>query len=98
MNEDNLLEVDYDIPSLNDLGFEEFEVNENSVFKFKGGETTGRSRVDDYFLEQKMYLIISTLVTVYLEKTTVQNFHPGLQMDHYQLNTFIISLWNMKMM
>ena len=44
------------------------------------------------FLEQKMYLIISTLVTVYLEKTTVQNFHPGLQMDHYQLNTFIISL------
>ena len=47
------MEVDYDIPSLDDLGFEEFEVNENSVFKFKGGETTGRSRVDDYFFRTK---------------------------------------------
>ena len=50
------------------------------------------------FLEQKMYPSINILVTVYLEKTTVQNFHPGLQMDHYQLDTFIMSLWNMKMM
>ena len=53
MNEDNLLEVDYDIPNLNDLGFEEFEVNDNSVFKFKGGETSGKSRVDDYFFITK---------------------------------------------
>ena len=50
------------------------------------------------FLEQKMYLSISILVTVYLEKTTVQNFHLGLQMDHYQLDTFLTSLWNMKIM
>ena len=49
------------------------------------------------FLEQKMYLSIRILVTVYLEKTTIQNFHPGLQMGHYQLDTFTISLWNMKM-
>ena len=53
MNENNLLEVEYDVPNLNDLGFEEFEVNENSVFKFKGGETAGKSRVDDYFFRTK---------------------------------------------
>ena len=53
MNEDNLLDVDYDIPNLNDLGFEEFEVNENSVFKFKGGENAGKSRVEDYFFRTK---------------------------------------------
>ena len=63
--------VDYDIPNLNDLGFEEFEVNENSVFKFKGGETAGKSRVDDYFFRTKN---VTTYFYVYFRHETLLDY------------------------
>ena len=48
----NIDEV-YSVPTLNDLGFEEFRVHKNSVFKFLGGETSAKERVYEYFFETK---------------------------------------------
>ena len=53
MNHDNLLNTDYSIPTLNDFGFKDFEIHENSVFKFHGGESTGKFRIDEYFFKSK---------------------------------------------
>ena len=53
MNHDNLLNADYGIPTLNDLGFKDFEIHENSVFKFHGGESSGKFRIDEYFFKSK---------------------------------------------
>ena len=41
------------IPTLNDLGFEEFETHPHSAFPFKGGETAGLERLQSYFFETK---------------------------------------------
>jgi deoxyribodipyrimidine photo-lyase len=41
------------IPSLEDLGFEEFETHPNSAFPFKGGETSAFERLKDYIFETK---------------------------------------------
>ena len=41
------------IPSLSELGYEEFEVHKDSAFKFLGGETHGIDRVNEYFFESK---------------------------------------------
>lgn len=41
------------IPSLNDLGFEEFETHPNSAFPFNGGESSALQRLHHYFFETK---------------------------------------------
>ena len=41
------------IPTLNDLGFEDFETHPNSAFPFIGGETAALERLQDYFFETK---------------------------------------------
>lgn len=41
------------IPSLNDLGFENFETHPHSAFPFKGGETNALKRLNDYIFETK---------------------------------------------
>lgn len=52
-SKDNLIENDGNIPSLEDLGFEDFETHPNSAFPFKGGETEALNRLNDYFFETK---------------------------------------------
>lgn len=52
-SKDNLIENDADIPSLEDLGFEDFETHPNSAFPFKGGETEAINRLNDYFFQTK---------------------------------------------
>ncbi|GAA4269481.1 DASH family cryptochrome [Hyunsoonleella aestuarii] len=44
---------DTKIPSLNDLGFEDFKTHLNSSFPFKGGENAALNRLDDYFFQSK---------------------------------------------
>lgn len=44
---------DTKIPSLNDLGFEDFTTHLNSSFPFKGGENAALNRLDDYFFQSK---------------------------------------------
>ena len=53
LDKKNNIDDVYSIPTLNDLGFEEFRVHKNSVFKFLGGETSAKERVYEYFFETK---------------------------------------------
>ena len=53
LDKKNNIDDVYSIPTLNDLGFEEFRVHKNSVFKFLGGETSAKERVYQYFFETK---------------------------------------------
>ena len=41
------------IPTLNDLGFKDFETHANTAFPFKGGETSALKRLNHYFFETK---------------------------------------------
>ena len=53
LNSDNKILVDYPIPSLSDLGFEDFDVHKDSVFRFKGGETNAKYRIKNYFFDTR---------------------------------------------
>ena len=50
---ENLLENDAAMPTLTDLGFEDFETHPNTAFPFKGGETEALNRLNNYFFETK---------------------------------------------
>ena len=41
------------IPSLRDLGFEDFEIDHRSAFPFNGGEDSALERINNYFWESK---------------------------------------------
>jgi deoxyribodipyrimidine photo-lyase len=53
LSTENLVESTTNIPSLKDLGFENFEVHRNSAFPFSGGETAALKRLEHYFFETK---------------------------------------------
>ena len=53
LNSDNKISIEYPIPSLSDLGFKDFEVHKDSVFRFKGGEINAKNRIRNYFFETK---------------------------------------------
>ena len=53
LNSDNKISIEYPIPSLSDLGFEDFEVHKDSVFRFKGGEINAKNRIRNYFFETR---------------------------------------------
>ncbi|TQD38847.1 DASH family cryptochrome [Haloflavibacter putidus] len=49
----NLLSTTSKIPSLQDLGLEDFKKDPRSAFPFQGGEDAARQRIDHYFCESK---------------------------------------------
>ena len=49
----NRLPEEYKIPTLNDLGFNNFKVDKRSAFPFKGGTKSGIERINDYFWKTK---------------------------------------------
>ena len=51
--DDNLLNDDYLIPSLSDLGLEDFEMDSRSAFKFKGGCNAAKERLEFYLWQSK---------------------------------------------
>lgn len=51
--ESNYNLIDYKIPSLKELGFEEFTIPNNTAFPFKGGEDEALKRLNNYFFETK---------------------------------------------
>ena len=53
LNPDNKILFDYSIPTLSDLGFEDFDVHKDSVFRFKGGETNAKDRIKNYFFDTR---------------------------------------------
>ncbi|PQJ79117.1 DASH family cryptochrome [Polaribacter porphyrae] len=50
---ENLVENTTETPSLQDLGFEDFEVSHKTAFPFKGGETEALKRLNYYLFESK---------------------------------------------
>ena len=48
---ENLIETSTKVPTLEDLGFENFEIDENSAFPFLGGESQALKRIENYFFE-----------------------------------------------
>ncbi len=52
-SDENLLEINTQIPSLKDLGLEEFEVDSRSAFPFQGGEDSAWKRLQHYFWDTK---------------------------------------------
>lgn len=48
---ENLIENKTSIPTLEDLGYENFELNKNTAFPFKGGENQAVNRIENYFFE-----------------------------------------------
>jgi deoxyribodipyrimidine photo-lyase len=51
MPSSNLIENKTVVPNLNDLGFEDFEVDKRTAFPFKGGENQALKRMENYFWE-----------------------------------------------
>jgi deoxyribodipyrimidine photo-lyase len=51
--DDNLFKIDSEIPGLNDLGLEEFEVDDRTAFPFQGGEDEAWKRLQHYFWDTK---------------------------------------------
>lgn len=51
--ENNRIENKTKVPTLTDLGFEDFETRTNSAFPFKGGEIGAMQRLKDYFFNTK---------------------------------------------
>ena len=49
----NRIENNTQIPTLQDLGFVDFEMHPHSAFPFKGGESEALKRLDDYFFNTK---------------------------------------------
>ncbi|WP_300027574.1 DASH family cryptochrome [uncultured Maribacter sp.] len=49
----NLIETNYKVPTLEDLGFKDFLRNANTAFPFKGGELEATKRIQHYFWETK---------------------------------------------
>lgn len=53
LEKSNLLVEENSIPSLSNLGFENFETHHKTAFPFKGGENEALTRLDDYFFGTK---------------------------------------------
>lgn len=52
-SKENLLNIETKIPTLTDLGLEEFEVDDRSAFPFQGGEKEAWDRLQHYFWDTK---------------------------------------------
>jgi deoxyribodipyrimidine photo-lyase len=51
MPKENFFETSKVIPSIEDLGLENFKLHKNSAFPFRGGETAALKRIENYFFE-----------------------------------------------
>lgn len=56
MEQTNLLLEATSIPTLKDLGFEDFEADPRSAFPFKGGEDRAKERIQNYFWKSRNLL------------------------------------------
>ena len=66
------------IPSLSDLGFDDFEVHPNSAFSFKGGETEALKRLEDYFFNTKKLGVYKKTRNGLIGKDFSSKFSPWL--------------------
>jgi len=66
------------IPTLQDLGFEDFELHPNSAFPFKGGETEALKRMEDYFFNTKKLGVYKKTRNGLIGKDFSSKFSPWL--------------------
>ncbi|WP_370214695.1 DASH family cryptochrome [Mesoflavibacter profundi] len=77
VNEDTI-ENPTTIPSLSDLGIDDFEVHPNSAFSFKGGETEALKRLEDYFFNTKKLGVYKKTRNGLIGKDFSSKFSPWL--------------------
>lgn len=77
VNEETL-ENPTSIPTLSDLGFDDFEVHPNSAFPFKGGETEALHRLEDYFFNSKKLGVYKKTRNGLIGKDFSSKFSPWL--------------------
>ena len=53
LSKDNLIQNTTSIPSLQDLGFDDFDITNKTAFPFKGGESSAIERLNYYLFESK---------------------------------------------
>jgi len=53
LNSENLLKENYDVPSLNQLGFDDFILDSRSAFNFSGGSDSAKERLDQYLWKSR---------------------------------------------
>ena len=53
LNSENLLKENYDVPSLDQLGFDDFILDNRSAFNFSGGSDSAKERLDQYLWKSR---------------------------------------------
>ena len=53
LNSENLLKENYEVPSLNQLGFDDFILDNRSAFNFSGGSDSAKERLDQYLWKSR---------------------------------------------
>lgn len=75
---DNTIKVVNNLPSLKDLGYEDFTVHPSSAFPFKGGELSGNDRMDFYIWDSDKIAIYKKTRNGLLGKDYSAKFSPWL--------------------
>lgn len=81
------------IPTLNDLGFEDFNTHINSAFPFDGGENSALNRLDDYFFQTKKLEVYKKTRNGLVGKDYSSKFSPWLANGSISARTIY---WNIK--
>ena len=90
---ENIVEEKTSIPTLQDLGFEEFNQNTKTAFPFKGGETEALNRLDDYFFQTKKLGFYKKTRNGLVGKDYSSKFSPWLANGSLSARTIY---WNVK--
>ena len=53
LNSENLLKENYEVPSLDQLGFDDFILDNRSAFNFSGGSDSAKKRLDQYLWKSR---------------------------------------------
>ena len=53
LNSENLLKENYEVPSLNQLGFDDFILDNRSAFNFSGGSESAKKRLNQYLWKSR---------------------------------------------
>ena len=90
---DNLVNERTEIPSLEDLGFEEVTSNSKTAFPFHGGESEGLKRLHNYFFETKKLGFYKKTRNVLIGTDYSSKFSPWLANGSLSAKTIY---WNVK--
>ena len=93
MDLSNLLDDNYAIPKLTDLGFSDYPTPNNTAFPFKGGESEGLKRLNTYFFTTKKLGIYKKTRNGLIGTDYSSKFSPWLANGSLSARTIY---WNVK--